>query len=619
MTRISATIAGRWSAGARGADGVMSRMLEGMHGRQEIVTCRHGAMGASIDGTGGLLQHPRGVLLFDGQLYDGALRPDADSYRHQELELVLDGILTGGVVRTVTGLDGDFALAWIDEDGSVWLGRDRFGLHPLYYARLSDGWVVGSQPGQLLAHGGVDPAPNAAFLARFGGMHYRMIDNEPHGSPYRDIRQVPAAHVIRLDPDGRITLSNYWTVEEEADHSESEEELAGIYRELLQDAVARRVRRFSNRAFTLSGGMDSSSVLAFASAGWGPQVAYSTVYADPTYDEREDIRDMLDLHVSDWRPIEIPSNIDIVSEIDRLVAIHHEPVATATWLSHLHLTQRARADGVTAMFGGLGGDELNAGEYEYFPFHFADLKVAGLHDEVAHEQRLWAEHHNHPIFRKTPQIAEELVRRLVDLNMPGRCLPDIQRLHRYVPALHPRLTEHSEQAPAMRAPFTSYLRSRTWQDLTSETIPCCVRAEDRHGAANGVAQVLPFLDRAVVEFAYRIPGSMKIQDGITKRLLRRATDGVLPEATRARIKKTGWNAPAHIWFSSDQLDVVRELVRSPGFADFEVYKSAEVLRLIDEHEEIVNQGRSEENHMMFLWQMLNMVRWLEWSRSAEHP
>lgn len=614
MTRIAATIAGRWSAGARGADGVMSRMLEGMHGRQEIVTCRHGAMGASIDGTGGLLQHPRGVLLFDGQLYDGALQPDADSYRHWELEHLLDGILARGVLRTVTVLDGDFALTWIDGDGSVWLVRDRFGLHPLYYARIADGWVVGSQPGQILAHGGVDPAPDAAFLARFGGMHYRMIDNDSHGSPYRDIRQVPAAHVIRLHPDGRTASFNYWTVGEEVDHTGSEGELAGLYRELLQDAVARRVRRFPNRAFTLSGGMDSSSVLAFAAAGAGPQVAYSTVYADPTYDEREEISDMLVHHVSNWRSIEIPSNVEIVAEVDRLVAIHHEPVATATWLSHLYLTERAHADGVTAMFGGLGGDELNAGEYEYFPFHFADLAAAGRFEDLAREQNRWAHHHNHPIHKKSPEIAQHLMHRLTDQNVLGRCLPDVERLHRYVGALGPALKDHAGQLPLMEAPFASYLKNRTWQDLTRETIPCCVRAEDRHGSAHGIVQVLPFLDRAVVEFAYRVPGFMKIRDGVTKRLLREATEGVLPEVTRGRVKKTGWNAPAHLWFSGDQLDVIRELVRSEGFADLGIYKRAEVLRLIDEHESIVNQGLPKENHMMFLWQVINLVRWLAWSK-----
>jgi asparagine synthase (glutamine-hydrolysing) len=613
MTRIAATIAGRWLAGASGADGAMSRMLEGMHGRQEIVILRHGAIGASIDGTGGLLQHPRGVLLFDGQLYDGGQHLDSETNRRRELDGIMERILRVGVVQTVAELDGDFALVWIDNDGVLWLARDRFGLHPLYYAELRDGWVVASQPLQLLAHGGVDFAPDPAFLVRYGGMHYRMIDNEPHGSPYRDIKQVPAAHVLRLNPAGACEQFHYWTIEEGPDYQADEAELAGIYRELLYSAVERRVRRFSNRAFTLSGGMDSSSVLAFAARKHGPQVAYSTIYDDPTYDEREDIADMLSLHVSEWRSVAIPSQVDLLREIDDLIAIHNEPVATATWLSHLHLMRQAQADGVTAMFGGLGGDELNAGEYEYFPFHFADLSAEKRDQDLIHEQKAWAHNHNHPVFKKSPEIAANLVRRFTDPTTRGRCLPDTQRLHRYTSTLGPSLQDHVDQRPLMEAPFSSYLKNRTWQDLTRETIPCCTRAEDRHGSTYGIAQVLPFLDRSLVEFCFRVPGSMKIRDGITKRLLREATRNVLPHATRNRVKKTGWNAPAHLWFSGGQLNIVRDLVQSKEFARQGVYRSSEVLRMIDEHESIILANRNAENHMMFLWQVVNVTRWLQWT------
>src|SRR5260221_12242311 len=89
----------------------------------------------------------------------------------------------------------------------------------------------------------------------------------------------------------------------------------------------------------------------------------------------------------------------------------------------------------------------------------------------------------------------------------------------------------------MDHPFTSYLKNRAYQDIFRETTPCCLRAEDRQTAVHGLQPIDPFFDYRLSEFMFRVPGNMKIHDGITKRLLREAMQGVLPEETRIRIKK----------------------------------------------------------------------------------
>jgi asparagine synthase (glutamine-hydrolysing) len=97
---------------------------------------------------------------------------------------------------------------------------------------------------------------------------------------------------------------------------------------------------------------------------------------------------------------------------------------------------------------------------------------------------------------------------------------------------------------------------------------------------------------------------------VTKHLLRLATRGLLPEETRTRIKKTGWNAPAHIWFSGKGRDALMDLIGSRAFRERGIYDVARVRMLVDEHERIVASGRAEENHMMFLWQLVNLELWL---------
>jgi asparagine synthase (glutamine-hydrolysing) len=301
----------------------------------------------------------------------------------------------------------------------------------------------------------------------------------------------------------------------------------------------------------------------------------------------------------------------LFDHIRRLVRIHDEPVATATWLSHDVVASRTATDGFTALFGGLGGDELNAGEYEYFPFFFADLKAQGREAELDAEIAAWSRFHDHPIYQKTPQVARDFMERLVDPASLGRCLPDERRLFRYANAVDPQFFELASFRPAMEAPFKSYLKNRTFQDVFRETLPCCLRAEDRQCTALGLQHFDPFLDRHLFEFMYSVPGTLKIKGGLTKRLLRTSMRGILPEATRTRVAKVGWNAPAHKWFATRNLSDLRDMVASRVFRERGIYRLDEVERLLNEHVEIVGSGVAKENHMMFLWQLANLELWLQ--------
>jgi asparagine synthase (glutamine-hydrolysing) len=104
---------------------------------------------------------------------------------------------------------------------------------------------------------------------------------------------------------------------------------------------------------------------------------------------------------------------------------------------------------------------------------------------------------------------------------------------------------------------------------------------------------------------------MKFRDGVTKTLLRQAMTGVLPEATRTRVKKTGWNAPAHVWFTGNGADQVRDLIASRGFRERGIYRPDVVEKLLDDHEAIVKGDELRENHMMFFWQLVNLEAWLD--------
>lgn len=545
-------------------------------------------------------------VTLDGAIYN---REELGSFA-SDAELVAHLYRTHGFPDLLRRLNGDFAIALYDrDDDSLWLARDRLGVKPLYYAEGASLFAFASRPAALLRLPGVGTSINRRFAAVFAAGHYRYFDNVPHESPYERVRQLPAGSWLCMR-NGASRTGRYWTLADAPDFEDSRELLAEQYRDLLLSAVGLRLSSCERPAFTLSGGMDSSSVLASARRVAGtPQTAFSAVYADRTYDESEEIRPMLEHAVSRWHAVRV-DNPDVFALVERMVAVNDEPVATATWLSHFVLCEEVGRAGFDALFGGLGGDELNAGEYEYFFCHFADLARLGRTAELDAEIRSWAAHHDHPIYRKNREIALATLARCTDPARPGHCKPDPVRLRRYYRTLQPDFYDLERFEPVMEVPFGSYLKTRCYQDLTRETAPCCLRAEDRQTQAFGLENHVPFFDHRLIEFMFRVPGSMKISDGVTKILLRDAMRGILPDQTRTRIKKTGWNAPAHIWFSGAGRAQLHDLLHSRAFVERGIYDVAEVHRLVAEHEQIVRSGAQQENHMMFLWQLVNLELWL---------
>lgn len=516
-----------------------------------------------------------------------------------------------GFEGAMAAVNGDLVVV-VHDDASdrLWLGRDRTGNKPAYWARTADGGIaVASQPRGLLVVNGVAATPSREYVALVAGSHYRTFDNRRSRSPYEAIAQLPAAHVLEAGPNG-VHVRPYWCLEDAPEVVG--DDVAEQYRALLADAVRLRLAGVRRPAFTLSGGMDSSSVIASAVDVTGErQHAFSSVYCDVTYDESDEIRSMLDAAVAEWHrvPVEEP---DVLGLVERMVAVHDEPVATATWLSHWVLSKAVAEAGFDLLFGGLGGDELNAGEYEHFVFHFADLRAQGREADLDHEVERWAAHHDHPIWRKDRAVMEAELARRIDPAVPGRNRADLARIRRYAGALRRDFADLMTYEPVMDHPFRSHLKNRAYQDLYRETTPCCLRAEDRHAAAHGVEHADPFLDHRLVELLFRVPGDRKIRSGVTKRVLREAMRGVLPEETRTRVKKTGWNAPAHAWFAGDSAAPLADLIASSKFADRGIYDVAEVRRIFDEHQEIVSSGAAVENHMMFFWQLVNLEAWLCW-------
>ena len=274
------------------------------------------------------------------------------------------------------------------------------------------------------------------------------------------------------------------------------------------------------------------------------------------------------------------------------------------------LVEEAAKLGYTDLFTGLGGDELHAGEYDYFFYFFADLKKMGKTDLLDKEIEAWVKNHDHPIFRKSKNVALERMIELTDPLVPGRCLPDKKLLNRYKNLLSDDFQNLNDLLPNYHPTSDSYLISHSQNELLINTMPCCLRSGRENCNLFGMQEFHPFLDNELFEYMMSVPPEQKIRDGLTKAFARESYKGLIPEETRRRINKTGWNAPAHEWFSKNHRDDLHDLVGSRQFRERGIYKIDSVKQMISQHETIVLENRDRPNHMMAIWQIVSLEIWL---------
>tara|TARA_B110000438_G_scaffold256609_1_gene264200 strand:+ start:1686 stop:3530 length:1845 start_codon:yes stop_codon:yes gene_type:complete len=511
-----------------------------------------------------------------------------------------------GYDKTLNLINGDFNLLLYDKKkNAFFINRDRFGIKQLYFSKVAKSLLFSNRCRTLIKFGvKSDPDPN--FIGRYSGGHYRYIDNKPNNSAYKYINQLPASHALQVkkkNARGEYIKINRWWVPKipkrlNSNFRQEVSSLSENYTSLILDSVKKRINKSSKTCFTLSGGMDSSTVLASSVKILGRKLpALTTTYDDKTYDESLDIKPMLKKNVSTWHKINISSkNID--EKIIETNSAHDEPVPTATWLSDFFLKKKIKQIGYKTCFNGLGGDQLNAGEHDYFHYYFADLKKDNK-ELLNYELIKWEKLHNHPIYKKNIEKELRYLNVIVDNKVSGKCLYDKNRLFKYEKYVKNNFF-NKNFIPKIANPYKDFLRNKTYQDTFYELMPCCVRSDQINSNQFNIENQYPFLDYRLFEFMLNLSSNLKIKNGVTKFLLREATKDILPEETRNRVKKSGWNAPAHIWFNGKNSHLVDEILDSKSFYEKGIYNVKKVKKLYNEHKKIIKKKTRRKSYDVFL-------------------
>lgn len=550
------------------------------------------------------------ILALDGNIFNpedffGKQNIYSDAYR------LLLAINKFGLISTLNKINGNFSLAILDtRSGSLTLARDRFGLKPLFFASFDGLICFASRAKPILNLPGISKELNFKFIQLAAATNYRFWDNDQWQSPFQAIKQLPAGYVVQFSNGKQSEFPFFRPIDDKSVSSEKHD-ATEEYMFLLQDAVDRRIQHATNPIFTLSGGLDSSAIVSMANQiTKDKHVAISTIHKDKQYDERDQILDIVNLGHLNWIPVSIDEP-DIFDTLSYIYKSHDYPLPTATWLNHFILSKKAARLGYTDIFTGLGGDELHAGEYDYFFYFFADLKAAGKTRLLNNEIRAWIDNHDHPIFRKSYEIAIQGIEALTDIQTPGQCLPNEALLYRYETLLTPAFNELNGLLPKYKTSSKSYLVSHSQNELMLNTMPCCIRSGRENSRLFGLQEFHPFLDTRLFDFMMTIPGEQKISNGVTKAFARKSYRNFLPEVTRTRIPKMGWNAPAHQWFSKNNREKLLDMISSKRFIERGIYNPIEVNQLVNQHFSILSKNLNQENHMMVIWQIVSLELWLQ--------
>jgi asparagine synthase (glutamine-hydrolysing) len=579
----------------------------------------------------------RFVITFNGEIYNFAeLRTTLEGHGvrfrgHSDTEVIVEAVDRWGVAAVLPQLWGMFALAlWDRERRVLAIARDRLGKKPLYYGRCGDTWLFGSELKALRAHPSfaapIDRDALAAYL-RFG---YVPGPRSIHAG----VAKLPAGSWCELADGVEAVPRAYWSAREVAragfgsPRAVTDEAAADELDALLRDAVARRMVADVPLGAFLSGGLDSSTVVALMQAqSTRPVKTFTIGFAVEGYDEAQAARAVAQHLGTEHTELYVTPE-EARAVIPRLPAIYDEPFADSSQIPTLLVAGLARRH-VTVALSGDGGDELFAGYTRYtwaediwrrvgrLPSPVRGALAAGLRGvspaawDMLHDalRRVTAgpgvTHAGDKIHKLAAIVGaaspDDLYRRLVSqwqnpaaLVVRGREVPT--------------LLDDASVEPE----FTDFTARMMFLDLVTYLPEDILVKVDRATMAVSLEGRCPLLDHRLVEFAWRLPMSLKRRDGTGKWLLRRVLHRYVPAPLVER-PKMGFGIPIDHWLRGPLRDWADALLDARRLRDDGFLLPDPVQRAWREH------LSGQRNHQYKLWAVLMFQAWLDHVRAERTP
>lgn len=501
--------------------------------------------------------------------------------------------------RFLDAVEGMFALGiWDRRRQTLLIARDRLGIKPLYYHSGRHRFLFASEMKALLA----DPSvPADIDVAALGDYLHLLSIPEPR-SIFSSVRKLSPGHYLKVAADG-VTSHQYWDAHIAIDEGMDAARASTEFERRFGDAVSSHMVADVPVGAFLSGGLDSSSIVAAASkTSAQPMETFSITFPGLTEFDESRYAAQVATHCG-TRHHEFALSPDLIDALPRIAWHADEPFAISSSFALFYLAKLAR-EHVKVVLSGDGGDELFAG----YAWRHADFPHAAVY--------------GNPLLRSLARsIDRPGIRELLPLWVRSRLGRFQGRDERYATMLScfqsDELDDLLEPAYAAEvgrtwessvlqkylyaAPCGEQLAGKLYTDLKTTLVSEMLTKVDRMTMAHGLEARVPFLDHRLVEWAFTVPGRHKLEDGEGKALVKRAMAARLPKAVLDRPKQ-GFNVPLKLWlrgelreFARDQL--APERIRRRGFL-----RAERVSTLLDRH----FSGQTDASNKIFAALMLEL-------------
>lgn len=584
----------------------------------DLTAAGHGPM--SYDGE-------RLWITYNGEIYNyRELRHELQGCGHvfhsaTDTEVILAAYAQWGL-DCLSRFNGMFAFAlWDASRQRLFCARDRFGIKPLFYHHNPRAFLFASEIKALLAHPDVDVAPNDPIIYDYLALGVTDHTDETF---FRRIKRLPASHYLLLEPQNGNAVSKERWYELPANRAyhyagrRSESKPSAEFGELLYDAVRLRLRSDVAVGTCLSGGLDSSSIVANVNrllrdggavsrqAVGERQRTFSARYDDERIDEWPFAHQVVEMTGVEAHCVYPQGKNGLWRELRDLVWHLEEPFGSTNMYAQWNVMRLARDNGVTVLLNGQGGDELLAGYHHYLGPYLAQTALQGGPLTAARAVLAMRASTNHAspilvgmgLYNLLPSSLKRAAMALANARLrthpgvsPGNMNPSFAARYNERGAQFAKHPGYRNLADSLRA------------DLTAFVLPALLRYEDRISMAFSREARVPFLDVRLVEFAYALPASLRIRDGWTKWIVRDAMRGSLPDDVLWRRDKLGFPTPQRRWLQ-EGVEEIRKL-----FAATETRSRAYLSETM-----MTNLGTiapEDVNRVPGLWRMVNLEQWLQ--------
>lgn len=494
----------------------------------------------------------RFVILHNGELYNYLeLKKELQKRGYHftttsDTEVIVAAYAAFGS-ECVKQFDGMFAFAiWDKQEQILFAARDRFGEKPFFFFYNEEEFLFGSEM-KALWSAGVPKEVNNQMLYNYLTIGYTSNPFNPQETFYQHIYKLPAASFLRYSlPGHTLSIEKYWIIDAVVNHAISEADAIEQFQSLLSASVHKRLRSDVAIGTSLSGGLDSSAIVALCDKLKADQYSHKCFTAVfRNFDKNEEAQAKL---VSGQLNLEQHlvniSDEDLLEEMDKLMWHQEEPVGSTSVLAQYKVYEAAKKNGITVLLDGQGADELLGGYHKYYKWYWQELyankqlqksgEFTAARNLGIQERFSWK--------NKATALFPHFAMAMLQSSKTKKAFKQ--------PDLQAEFAFSNKQSLYYATPIDSTLNSALYFNTFTYGLEELLRYADRNSMAHAVEVRLPFLSHQLAEFLFTLPPKFKINNGWAKWILRKASESLLPSSIVWRKDKTGFEPPQKQWMQN---------------------------------------------------------------------